>query len=150
MEHMSHHPPISRFLILAGNKKWKFHGYYEYAVKIKSLTGNVVGGQFKGPNILEIYNPLKGIFDVIEYTMPTMNISGMLYGKRVIEWEGICEFKDENNGIYAYLKFTLASKFYQKFVEPTDIFRGEITQNEKIIHKIYGSPLEKIMFDDEM
>jgi hypothetical protein len=150
MEHMSHHPPISRFLILAGNKKWKFHGYYEYAVKIKSLTGNVVGGQFKGPNILEIYNPLKGIFDVIEYTLPTMNISGMLYGKRVIEWEGICEFKDENNGIYAYLKFTPAPKFYQKFVEPTDIFRGEITQNEQIIHKIYGSPLEKIMFDDEM
>lgn len=147
---MSHHPPISRFLILGANKKWKFYGYYEYAVKIKSITGNVAGGQFKGPNILEIYNKQTGNNDIIEYTLPSMNISGLMYGKRIVEWEGVCEFKDENNGVYAFLKFTPAPKFYQKFVEPTDIFRGEITQNDEVVHKIYGSPLEKIMFDDEV
>jgi len=150
MEHMSHHPPISRFLIIAGNKKWRFHGYYEYVVKIRSITGNVIGGQFKGPNIIEILNPKTGVFDTIEYSLPTMNISGMLYGKRIIEWEGLCEFKDENNLLYSYMKFTPAPKFYQKFIEPTDIFRGEITHNDEVIHKICGSPLDNIMFDDEM
>jgi hypothetical protein len=79
-----------------------------------------------------------------------MNISGMLYGKRIIEWEGISEFKDENNSIYGYLKFTIPPKFYQKFIEATDIFRGEITQNDEIKCSILGSPLDKIMFDDEV
>lgn len=150
MEHVSHHPPISRFFVISSNKLWRFHGFYEYVAKIKSITGNVVGGQFKGPNIIEIYNKKTGIYDLIQYSLPTMNITGMMYGKRIIEWEGVLEFKDEINNIYAFLKFTPAPKFYQKFVEPTDIFRGELTQNEEIIHKIYGSPIDKLMFDDEV
>jgi hypothetical protein len=148
---MSHHPPISRFLIISSNNTWKFHGYYEYTAKIKSLTGNTAGGQFKGPNIIEFINPLNmNNNDRIVFNYPSSNIHGLMYGRRIMEWEGNLEFIDEKNKLTATLSFTPSPKFYQKFKEPNDTLRGEIKQNDKHIHKIYGSPLDKLMFDEEM
>jgi hypothetical protein len=143
---MSHHPPISRFLVVSGNGAWKYYGYYEYVAKMKSITGNVVGGQFKGPNVVEFLPS----GDKIEFYFPIMNINGMMYGKRIIEWEGTINFIDNKNNIRANLSFTPSPKFYQKFKEPNDILRGEILQGDKVIHKIYGSPLGQLMFDNEV
>lgn len=73
-----------------------------------------------------------------------------MYGKRIVEWEGSLDFHDEKNSITAKLNFTPAPKFFQKFKEPTDVFRGEIKKDENVINKLYGSPLDKLMIDNEV
>ena len=142
---MSHHPPISVFYLQGFKNKFKFYGYYEYIARLKSMTGNSVDGQFKGPSTIEFQNG-----DKITYTLPFMCISGLLYGKRVIQWEKGLEFVDHVNNLKAVINFTPEPKFYQTFKEPTDIFRGEMIQNGSVLHKIYGSPIDRLMFDDEV
>ncbi len=129
------------------NRNWRFYGFYEYAAKFKGV--NSIGGQFTGPNILEIITP-NGGKEVISFTYPFMNISGLMYGRRTVEWEGSMDFHDEKNSITAKLNFTPAPKFFQKFKEPTDVFRGEIKKNENVLNKLYGSPLDKLMIDNEV
>ena len=144
IEHMSHHPPISRFLLISQNN-WKIYGYYEYIAKLKGFTGNVIGGCFKGPNCIDFGND-----DVITYNLPSMNISGLMYGRRIMEWEGRMEFLDKKNNIKAFLNFTPPPSFFKKFIEPTDIFRGELLVDDIVVHSIEGSPIRSIKFDNEM
>lgn len=141
---MSHHPPVSRFLIISVNKDWRYYGYYEYIAKISSLTGNSVSGQFRGPNIVEFIKSN----ETIEFCYPNMNITGLMYGKRIIDWDGEIQFKDYKNDLTANLAFTPAPRFFQKFKEPTDTMRGEIKQQGKLIHKLFGSPIDKLMIDN--
>ena len=108
-----------------------------------------MGGQFRGPNIIEFTSSEK-IKEVISFTYPYMNISGLMYGKRTVEWEGSMDFLDVKNSLTAKLNFTPAPKFFQKFKEPTDVFRGDIRQHDVIIHKIYGSPLDKLLIDSNV
>ena len=109
---MSHHPPISVFYLQGPKNKFKFYGYYEYIARLKSVTGNSVDGQFKGPSTVEFQNG-----DKITYTLPFMCISGLLYGKRIIQWEKGLEFVDHVNNIKAILNFTPEPRFFQKFKE---------------------------------
>ncbi len=141
---MSHHPPISRFLLISGNN-WRFHGYYEFIAKLKGFTGNVIGGCLRGPNIVDFGNG-----DTITYNLPNQNITGLMYGKRVIEWDGRMDFYDSKNNIQASLSFTEPPSFFQKFTDPTDVFRGHLKQEDKIICEIYGSPVSHLMFGKEM
>lgn len=142
---MSHHPPISRFLIIPESNSWQIYGYYEYIVKLKSLTGNSISGQFKGPNCLRLKDG-----SILNFSYPFLNITGLMYGRRIMEWEGSMQFNDEKNNINAELTFTVPPRFFQKFKEATDIFRGEIKQNGIVVHKIFGSPVDKLVIDDEM
>ena len=54
------------------------------------------------------------------------------------------------NNITAFLNFTPAPSFFRKFIEPTDTFRGELRVNDKVVHKIEGSPIRNLKFDNEM
>lgn len=62
MEHTSHHPPISNYLI-EGPKvaNYKFYGSNEFVAQLKS-AGNILNIQFKGPNIIEFPNGDKVIY----------------------------------------------------------------------------------------
>ena len=42
IEHTSHHPPVSHFILHDYNKKYKFYGHYEYKAKL-TMNGSVVG-----------------------------------------------------------------------------------------------------------
>jgi hypothetical protein len=127
------------------DNSWKFYGFYEYVAKLKSVTGNVIGGQFKGPNILELNDGTK-----LQFHYPNMNINGLMFGKRIMEWEGSMQFSDEKNNITSSITFTEVPGFFQKFKEPTDIFRGDIKIGDEVVHKIFGSPVDKLVVDDEM
>ena len=38
IEHTSHHPPISHFLVQDIQKKFKYYGHYEYTAKLKATV----------------------------------------------------------------------------------------------------------------
>jgi len=36
---------------------------------------------------------------VITYSLPWMNVQGIMYGDRIIEYDGTMDFRDEKNGL---------------------------------------------------
>ncbi len=36
---------------------------------------------------------------VITYSLPWMNVHGIMYGDRIIEYDGTMDFRDEKNGL---------------------------------------------------
>ena len=78
IEHISHHPPISCFLVEHPRGLFKLEGAYEYQAKVTEL-GNTVVGRYNGKNRIHF---LDGT--VIEYEYPSVRISGLLVGKRTI------------------------------------------------------------------
>ncbi len=98
MEHTSHHPPISNFLIRDFDKKYEYWGHYEYKA---SLKGNSVAGRQEGANIIRF----EDTGEEIEYDLPPCRISGLLFGARVIEWFGSITFTNKKKDLMAKLNF---------------------------------------------
>jgi hypothetical protein len=76
IEHISHHPPISTFLVEHPDGLFVFEGSYEYTAKITDL-GNSVTGRQVGKNRVWFQDG-----SVIEFEYPVMKINGLLFGKR--------------------------------------------------------------------
>lgn len=96
MEHVSHHPPISNYLIEGPPKSgYKFFGSNEFVGSIKS-GGNILNIQFKGPNTVEF--PDGG---QITFYNQTSKVKGLMWGDKLIFMEGCLEFIDAENGIRA-------------------------------------------------
>ncbi len=114
MEHTSHHPPISNFLMIDHKKRYTYYGYYEYKASL-SFTGNLSGRQ-EGPNIVRFEDG-----QIISYSLPKVSISGLLFGDRIIEWVGNMIFKDEKNDLSCKLQFYEGGLFSRK-AHPSDYF----------------------------
>ena len=99
VEHISHHPPISYFLVEHNGGLYKFYGSYEYTAKLTDF-GNSATGRQVGKNYIEFKDGTK-----IVYEFPYMKIGGLLFGKRTIKFSGKVEFTDQKNGLEAVLKF---------------------------------------------
>ena len=84
MEHTSHHPPISSYLI-EGPKghEYQFYGSNEFVGNIKS-SGNILNITFKGPNTVEFPDGGKIVF-----TNSTSKVKGLMWGDKLIFMEGI-------------------------------------------------------------
>lgn len=143
LEHTSHHPPISSFLVTDYNDRYLYYGYYEYKA---SLKGNSLVGRQEGPNNIQFLDDNQ----VITYVLPQIAISGLLFGARIIEWFGNIEFKDEKNDLMCKLCFYEGGGFFQKRLHPSDYFEGNITRisnPNEVLSKVTGSWLENIVFD---
>ena len=76
VEHVSHHPPISCFLVENHEGLYFVEGSYEYTAKVTDL-GNSVTGRQAGKNRVHFRDGT-----VIEWEYPVMKISGLIFGKR--------------------------------------------------------------------
>lgn len=129
MEHTSHHPPISNFLI-------------------KTVYGATVSGRFEhvpdmSTNEMELI--YRGPFNIqfsdgSKSTMfyPTGVQAGIVFGSRMLKFAKKICYIDEANHIKGYLelgKVPETGKFKHKRV---DIFSGEIYQYDPSKHKGYG------------
>ena len=87
-EHISHHPPITTYLIEHPWGDYKIYGSLEYQGKMSEF-GNVVTGGIVGKNFIEFSDGSK-----IEYDMAPITIAGLIWGKRLINFSGGLEFRD--------------------------------------------------------
>lgn len=126
-EHVSHHPPITAFLVEHHGGLYKYHGSYEYSAKLTDF-GNSVTGRQAGPNVVEFPDGAKIIFE-----FPYMKIGGLLFGKRTVKFSGSIEFKDEQNGIEASMKFNSEGSMFARKEGNVDEFRGSIIHNGKVV-----------------
>lgn len=97
----------------------------------------------------------------ITYNLPEVWVRGVAWGDRIIEYDGVMNFHDEKNKLYAEVKINRPEAaggwFSWKKKDPTDYLTGNIfkyqsnpTGNDrKPVSKITGSWMGCVLFDDK-
>src|SRR5690606_24058201 len=89
LEQTSHHPPVSHFYLVG--EGFKFYGYGGYAAAIR---GNALKGQHIGPLWVEYSDGT-----IIEFSLPYIWLSGILWGDRVCNYCGTITFTDKKHDL---------------------------------------------------
>jgi hypothetical protein len=171
MEHSSHVPCVSNYLINDVDNSYKFYGFYDITIEgtMKMVLTNNISCVAKGKN--NVY--LKETEQTISYQNPKLTLGGMIYGKRYVIWDGHMKYEDRQNKIKAVVFFnkshsSLKNKrfhdvygkiFYHDFSKEkknTEFYENKVPKNpfpsdEKMIFsEITGSWLEGIYFDNKL
>ena len=94
-EHISHHPPITCYLVEHIDGLYTMYGSYEYTAKVQDL-GNSIKGRTCGKNCVKFRDG-----SVIEFEYPFIKINGLMFGKRTTQYVGTVVFTDTKNNIDA-------------------------------------------------
>jgi len=141
-EHISHHPPISNYMVEHPEGKFKMHGSYEYVAKMADL-GNSVSGGSRGYNKCEFNDGT-----TIHYDYPTMAINGLIMGKRTVKFQGKVEFTESKTGMKAWIEFNKEGSVFKRSTGPIDEFKGEILDsNGTVLSNLEGSWLDRMVID---
>jgi hypothetical protein len=172
MEHTSHTPCLSNFLILDSDNFYKFHGYCDINVEgvMKILFNNYLTMAQKG----KLNVQLKTTRQTISFHYPKVILGGMIYGKRYVLIDGHMKFEDRENNMKAVIYFNKSHKnlknrrfhdiygqifhcqysskdkdkpFYEEKISKSSNFPND---NKLIYSQITGSWLENIIFDNEI
>ncbi|CAK69397.1 unnamed protein product (macronuclear) [Paramecium tetraurelia] len=131
-EQISHHPPLSYFLVYGPKKSYKFYGYSLYEAKA-------------GLNSLTILNHGKRTIQFpdqkIACTFSSEHYSGTFFGTMKNESQGALSFVDEANNLNCIVQLGKVKN------KPTDYFEGEIKQGKTVLSKLFGSYMGFADFD---
>lgn len=161
MEHTSHHPPVSNFLLEGPSSAgYKFYGNNEFVGNIKS-SGNILTIEFRGQNIVEFPDG-----EVIKFYNHINKVRGLMWGDKLLSMEGCLTVINESAGLKATLIMDPKQRevydssdpnYFEGILyeyndtsskkEPTTI--SEIPDVEAEICSIYGSWLENLTIGDE-
>lgn len=161
-EQTSHHPPVTNFLLDGPDNLYRFSGFFEYKAwlsGLSSIAGSRIGKQiisFKDGGLISIQDP-------------SIEISGLTYGDRIHNVQGVLVITDHINKLEASVTYnpqrekSVLKSFRNKLwkssgsnvIAPTDIINIVITQKsltnaskkEVIVSEGQGSWLEYIDFD---
>jgi len=163
MEHISHHPPISSYLI-EGPPEYAFrlYGSVEFKGTIKN-SGNVLNIFFEGANYVEFPDG-----HLIEFHYPTTKVSGLMWGEKTVNIEGTGILIDHKNDIRGTVIFNPTKPRFDVTTQPTN-FEGiiysseskvkqkkkieslkDITDIDEEICDVYGDVLTELIIDEEV
>ena len=124
MEHISHHPPISSYLIEGPEEyPYRMYGSVEFKANIKS-KGNVINIFFEGSNYVEF--PDKHI---IEFHYPTTRVGGLMWGERTLNIDGTGILIDHKNNTRGIVVFHPSKPRFERTKLPTH-FEGLIYKSD--------------------
>lgn len=108
LEHTSHIPPVSHFLIEDKEKTYRLSGYFMMAMEgiFKSLITNTMYLVPKG-RITVKFNKTG---QTIEFQFPKISLGGILYGERYILFNGMMKFEDRKNNLKSIICFNKSRK----------------------------------------
>jgi len=92
-EQTCHHPPITAWELVGPDREYFLYGYGEWTA---SFRGNSVKGAQRGALFVDFKDGTK-----IKYNLPLVLLNGVLYGERIMDYEGTLNFADEKNGLLA-------------------------------------------------
>jgi len=150
-EQVSHHPPVTNWEVQGPGGMYHFYGSGELTA---AFRGNSIRGHQEGSHVIDF--KLDG--GQITYKLPEVWVRGIMFGERIIEYDGLVTFHDEKNKILAEVKINPeagGSWFSWKKKVPTDYLDGAIytytnsVEDKKQVSKIEGSWLGCILFDKE-
>ena len=162
MEHISHHPPISSYLIEGPEEyPYKMYGSVEFKGNIKN-SGNVLNIFFDGANYVEFPDG-----HIIEFHYPTTRVSGLMWGERTVNIEGTGILIDHNYDMRGIVVFNPSKPRFDFTSNPTN-FEGviysstskekqkkkieslkDVTDIEEEICDVYGDVIQELIIDEE-
>ncbi|RHZ26216.1 hypothetical protein DYB37_002564 [Aphanomyces astaci] len=88
----------------------------------------------------------------VELALPSMRVSGLLWGDRVLDLVGSITFRDEANDLVCDLKlnFDEHKGLFASNKAPTDCFRGTIMQHGDSVCDVTGSWLDELRAGDHV
>ena len=169
LEHTSHIPCVSHYLIQDPDDLYKFSGYCDISVEgtMKILFNNSVIMVPKGKNT--VY--LKNTKQTISFQYPKINLGGMVFGSRFVLLDGFMKFEDRENNMKAVIYFNknhpnlklrrihdfYGQIFHHQFPKKKEEFYEEKmpknpfpSDKKQMYSEISGSWLENIIFDNEI
>lgn len=97
-EQISHHPPVSAYLVIGPKRSYKLYGTGELEVKMNGFN-NIIGRRI-GKTTIEFKDGGKIVF-----TNPDTRIDGLLVGERRYSYIKTCVFLDKKNHLSAEVTF---------------------------------------------
>jgi len=145
-EQVSHHPPVTNWQVEGPDESYHFYGSGELSA---AFRGNSIRGHQEGIHVVKFKDGSS-----VCYKLPEVWVRGIMFGERIIEYDGPITFHDKTNRIYAELRINPEpGGWFTWKKKPSDyimgaIFRYEGTpQNRKQICTIEGSWLGCVVFD---
>merc|ERR1712000_54101 len=147
---VSHHPPITNWEVLGPGGMYHFFGSGELSA---AFRGTSIRGHQEGEHVIDF--AMDG--GRITYKLPEVWVRGVVYGDRIIEYDGLVVFHDEKNKILAEVKINpeTGGWFSWKKKLPSDYLDGGIfkytasPKDKKQVSKIDGSWLGCVLFDKQ-
>ncbi|KRX07738.1 hypothetical protein PPERSA_05801 [Pseudocohnilembus persalinus] len=136
-EQISHHPPVSYFMIKPKDNSYTYYGNYNYSSKAYMNSLELLNSGSRN-----VYFKKDG--QKITYNFAKETYSGIFWGALKIETKGQLIFEDKQNKLKAIINFEKGFK-QQNY---GDEFAGEITQDGKCVSQIRGSYISHIDFDN--
>lgn len=149
-EQVSHHPPITNWEVVGPQEMYTFYGSGELTA---AFRGNSIRGHQAGVHYIDFH--MNG--GRITYELPEVWVRGIMFGERIIEYDGLVSFHDKQNKVIAEVKINpeVGGWFSWKKKLPTDYLDGNIftytnsPADKKPVSKIEGSWLGCVLFDRE-
>ncbi|KAF0684760.1 Aste57867_23275 [Aphanomyces stellatus] len=116
----------------------------------------VVNGSMQTNSIVQVLQgPVKVSFEdgsSIEFTLPSLRMSGMLWGERVMEVFGTISFHDKTHGLACDLRLNPDEHkgLFASNKAPTDYFRGTLKAADNDVCAVSGSWLDELKFGDKV
>lgn len=120
VEHTSHHPPISNFLIV--HNDWRFYGRYEFKGELSAFSNSLTIGQ-EGPNTVEFKDGQKIVFH-----LPLIHVGGVISGDKVTRYKTFMDFVDKKNKLKSVIKFDPSDRPAMYDKKRKDVYSGLIYQ----------------------
>lgn len=92
MEQVSHHPPVSSWEVRDQQGRFSFTGLANWAA---STRGNSVKGWQTGVNQVVFHSDGARI----SWELPPLLLKGVMWGERVLKYQGDIQFKDHTNDV---------------------------------------------------
>lgn len=146
-EQICHHPPISGFQVIGPQASWMFHGHHECTASFR--PNGILAGQ-TGPNTLEFFDGTK-----ITYNIPSMRISGILFGDRLVHYSDTLTFEDAANKLKCEIELNPDGlsglrALVQTAKSPADTLRGTLTKNGQLLCEVTGSWIDQLSFGTQV
>lgn len=143
-EQISHHPPISAFLMLGNG--YKIQGSFEIAA---SMHPNSVTGKQLGLGKVSFLNKGGESYKEIHFTFPACVVSGLAFGARMVNFEGKIYVIDAKERLALDLTLnpdrkSLITGMLSRSKTPSDYFKGFVYElKEPAIEKMIKSLTNK-------
>lgn len=125
-EQSCHHPPVTSWQVFGPANSYRMYGYGEWTA---SFHGNSVTGHQRGRHVVEF--PSDG--QQIVYTLAKAQVHGVMWGDRIIEYDGDLSFDDAANGLSCKIQLPVPGTqggWFSSRKLPTDHFAGEVIQTK--------------------
>lgn len=103
LEHTSHTPCISNYLILDSENKYTFSGFFDLATEgaLKMVYNNSLIVMNKGKGTVHLHKSNRSV----HIQFPSITIGGLVLGKRVVSWRHFMKIEDPTNNLIVLVYF---------------------------------------------